>query len=178
MKLTTTERMIIMTKNLSDSTIRMLDEYASNVLILQMKNFFQHRRQTTYDHCLHVAICSAIAAEKLGLPDHKIENIIIGAMLHDYFLYDWHDGRRRKEGIHCWSHPKTALRNACEYFTLNKKQKNIIRAHMFPVTILHMPTCIESWIVCIADKICATIEYMNAPNGYKYANAKRRLTAV
>lgn len=164
-----------MAKNLSDTTMYVLDKYASDKAILEMKKFYQHGKRSTYDHCLHVAICSAIVAEKMKLSKEQIENVILGAMLHDYFLYDWHDGRMRKEGIHCWSHPKVALKNACAEFNLNKKQKNIIRAHMFPSTIFHVPLCIEAWIVCLVDKLCATTEYMNTPDGNAYANIKKCL---
>lgn len=163
---------------MSDETIIVLDKYASDKAILEMKQFCQHGNQSTYDHCLHVAIWSAIMAERLKLTNDKIENVVLGAMLHDYFLYDWHDSRRRKEGIHCWSHPKTALENASRRFDLNKRQKNIIRAHMFPATMLHIPSCTEAWIVCLADKICAVIEYMNIPNGNKYSTIKKRLAII
>lgn len=127
--------------------------------ILQMKAFCQHKNISTYDHCVHVTIVSLQIAKLLRLSNEHMKNIIIGGILHDYFLYDWHDGRRRKNGLHCFSHPKTALHNAMRDFDLNARQKNIIRSHMFPATLLHPPTCIEAAIVCIADKACAITEY-------------------
>ena len=51
-------------------------------------------------------------------------------------------------------HAKTALKNAVRDFSLNKKERDIIRKHMFPLNLLP-PLCRESWIVCLADKICA-----------------------
>lgn len=44
-------------------------------------------------------------------------------------------------------------------FDLNDKQKNIIRSHMFPATLLHPPRSIEAVIICLSDKICAVTEY-------------------
>lgn len=136
---------------------------AENMLInpgiQQMKAFCQHKNISTYDHCVHVTIMSLQIAKLLRLSNKHMKNIIIGGILHDYFLYDWHDGRRKKNGLHCFSHPETALHNAMRDFDLNARQKNIIRSHMFPATLLHPPTCIEAVIVCIADKACAITEY-------------------
>lgn len=149
---------------LSSSTESILKPRMLNSNILQMKTFNQHKHISTYDHCVHVTVMSLYIAEKLKLSDGNMRNIIVGGLLHDYFLYDWHDGRRRKEGIHCFSHPQVALNNAMSQFKLNAKQKNIIRSHMFPATLLHPPKCIEATIVCIADKLCAITEYAGLYN--------------
>ena len=52
-----------------------------------------------------------------------MKNLIVGSLLHDFYLYDWHNGRIRKDGIHAWTHPIKALNNAERYFKLNKIQK-------------------------------------------------------
>ncbi len=49
------------------------------------------------------------------------------------------------------------LENAEKDYTLSPRVKNIIMRHMFPLTLVP-PTCIEAWMVCIADKICAIEE--------------------
>jgi hypothetical protein len=81
-----------------------------------------------------------------------------GALLHDYFLYDWHekDGGHR---LHGFRHPAFALYNASKDFSLNRKERNIIARHMFPLTVLP-PRCLEAWIVCFVDKYCAFSETM------------------
>lgn len=127
--------------------------------ISKMREFPHHGTITVYDHSLNVVLTSLKIAEKLSLDQKQKENIIVGGMLHDFFLYDWHEGRIREDGIHCWLHPKVALQNASKHFELNKNQKNIIRSHMFPATLLHPPLCKEAWIVSAADKICAVKEY-------------------
>ena len=81
--------------------------------------------------------------------------LVIGALLHDYFLYDWHGGEGRH--LHGFTHPECAFRNAEKDYTLSPRVKNIIVRHMFPLTPIP-PTCTEAWIVCIADKICAIEE--------------------
>lgn len=85
----------------------------------------------------------------------NMDALVIGALLHDYFLYDWHDGKGRH--FHGFTHPECAFRNAEKDYTLSPRVKNIIIRHMFPLTIIP-PTCTEAWIVCIADKICAIEE--------------------
>ena len=82
----------------------------------------------------------------------NMDALVIGALLHDYFLYDWHDGKGRH--FHGFTHPGCAKRNAEMDYTLSPRVKNIIARHMFPLTPVP-PTCTEAWIVCIADKICA-----------------------
>lgn len=84
-----------------------------------------------------------------------MDALVIGALLHDYFLYDWHDGKGRH--FHGFTHPECAKRNAEMDYTLSPRVKNIIARHMFPLTPVP-PTCTEAWIVCIADKICAIEE--------------------
>ena len=53
--------------------------------------------------------------------------------------------------------------NAEKYFDLNKTEKEIIKKHMWPVTII-MPKRKETWIVVWADKVCAIKELLNIPN--------------
>ena len=85
----------------------------------------------------------------------NMDALVIGALLHDYFLYDWHDGEGRH--LHGFTHPECAYKNAEKDYTLSPRVKNIIVRHMFPLTPIP-PTCTEAWIVCIADKICAIEE--------------------
>ena len=81
------------------------------------------------------------------------------AMLHDLFLYDWHEKHRDDEftGLHAFAHPKVALRNANKIFLLNDKEKDIILKHMWPVTII-FPKYREAYIVTFMDKYSACLE--------------------
>lgn len=154
----------MMISKLSAESKHILHLYIENKNIRKMADYRQHGATTTFDHCLHVTIISCNLAKVFKLKQININNIIVGAMLHDFYLYDWHTGRRRKEGIHGFCHPKTALKNAEKLFNLNAKQKNIIRSHMFPITLLHPPKCKEAWIVTLADKYCAIQEYIAGRN--------------
>jgi uncharacterized protein len=76
--------------------------------------------------------------------------LIRGALLHDYYLYDWHK-KHKGHRLHGFRHPSWALHNALMVYDLSKKERNIIRSHMFPLTFLHWPHSKEAWIVSKMD---------------------------
>lgn len=119
------------------------------------KKFIQHGNVTVYEHSISVAIECMKIAEYLNIPV-DIKALIRGALLHDYFLYDWHE----KDNSHKWhgfTHAKTALKNATRDFNLSEIEKNMIKTHMFPLNI-KPPKYREGIILCTADKIVATKE--------------------
>ncbi|MBR2528338.1 MAG: HD domain-containing protein [Blautia sp.] len=120
------------------------------------KEAIQHGTTTVHEHSIRVADMSQWLAEKLKLKVHQ-ESLLRGALLHDYFLYDWHHQEECTEGLHGFSHPKTAEKNASKDFNLTDVERDIIRHHMFPLT-LSPPKTKEGWVVCAADKICAVQE--------------------
>ena len=82
----------------------------------------------------------------------KRRDMIRGALLHDYFLYDWHDKDHINPfKLHGFFHPGRALKNATRDFELTEREKDIIRKHMWPMTVI-LPMCREAWIVTVADK--------------------------
>ena len=123
--------------------------------VLQMDNYIQHGRTTTYEHCIHVAEISERINRKLHLHANR-DDMLTGALLHDFFLYDWHD--LTLKDLHGFRHPKYALRNAKQNFRINKNIQNIIQSHMFPLTITTIPKSKEAWIVCFADKYVSVKE--------------------
>lgn len=112
----------------------------------------QHGDVTVFEHSVNVAETSIAFAAKLPITVNE-ESLIKGALLHDYFLYDWHD-KEQSPGLHGFKHPYIALKNAEEDYDLNGIEKNIILRHMFPLVPIP-PRCKEAWIVCFADKYCA-----------------------
>ena len=84
------------------------------------------------------------------------KSLIYGALLHDYFLYDWHI-HDKSHRLHGFKHPKTALNNALKHYDLNKREIDIIKNHMFPLTLVP-PHHRESIMVCLSDKICSSFE--------------------
>lgn len=125
--------------------------------VLRMKHFIQHGKITTYQHCFDVAKISFWLNRRLHLHANE-KNLVTGACLHDFYLYDWHDKRIPFHNVHGFFHSAIACRNAERIFHINGQVKNIIASHMWPLTLRKIPKCREAWIVCIADKYCSTIE--------------------
>ena len=117
------------------------------------KDFIQHGNVSVYEHCLAVCVCSIKIARMLRIR-YDVRALIRGALLHDYFLYDWHVNDDPNRKLHGFFHPSVALENALKDYELSKKEQDIIKHHMFPLTIIP-PMCREAWLVCLADKICA-----------------------
>ncbi len=140
--------------------------------ILNSENFrrtqrhIQHGTMTVHNHCMDVARYSLILNKKLGI-GCDMHDLIRGALLHDYFLYDWHDKaylsqRKRLHGFH---HPMTALYNAEKEYQLNDTQREIIRKHMWPLSVVP-PVCREAWVVTAADKYCSIMETIGLHRGH------------
>ena len=131
--------------------------------ILESPNFqstrehIQHGTVTVNAHCINVAKHSLLLADKLKVRVKRRE-LIRGALLHDYFLYDWHDKDHINPfKLHGFFHPGRALKNATRDFELTEREKDIIRKHMWPMTIIP-PMCREAWIVTAADKWVSLME--------------------
>lgn len=159
-----------MTKRLGVKVKRELKELIDKEIekfggeILRSKNFqdsaknIQHSDVSVMKHSLKVAEVSVWLDKKLHAKCNE-KDLVRGALLHDYFLYDWHDDAHRNvKNLHGFYHPGVALKNAMREFTLTKREKNIIYTHMWPLTLTHIPKYREAWLVTAADKYISTIE--------------------
>lgn len=119
------------------------------------KEFIQHGNVSVYAHSVLVAALCVTIARHLRLKVNE-KSLVRGALLHDYFLYDWHiPDKKRKQ--HAFHHAEAALTNAERDFKLDDVEKNMISAHMFPLGGT-FPKYKESLILCAADKISAARE--------------------
>ena len=158
---------------LSEENYDLLDEAIHQLCeqgrLLEEQNAMQHGSTSVYEHSVNVAYKSLLLAENFRLPVDK-QSLVRGALLHDYFLYDWHE-KNKEHSLHGFKHPYFALRNASRDFRLNDIEKNVIVRHMFPLTPIP-PKCREAWIVCMADKYCSARETMYTVKRYAH-NARQ-----
>lgn len=137
----------------------LIEKYGKDILESEgmsiEKKCVQHGIFSVYDHSLFVTSMCIRISKGMRLKVNE-KAMVRGALLHDYFLYDWHEPTRANR-IHGFTHPGKALKNAGKEFHLGKIEKNMIHRHMFPLTPIP-PRYRESVILCIADKICATYE--------------------
>lgn len=135
--------------------LEILQEIKQETRIRQAKDHIQHGTTTVYEHCVQVAYESYLFAKEKQI-DVDLKILVRGALLHDYFLYDWHN-QLTPHHLHGFFHPGIALRNASRDVELNDVEKDIIKKHMFPLTVVP-PKYKESWIVCWIDKKCSMRE--------------------
>lgn len=128
-------------------------------MFLKQKQYFHHDQVSVYEHVIFVAYHVYKASKRLHL---NSEDLISGALLHDFFLYDWHvEGKIKKKRLfnkHGFTHAKQAAFNADIYFSLSAIERDIIKKHMFPLT-LSAPVFIESWLVNLLDSFVTFKEY-------------------
>ena len=149
---------------------QLLKNHAADILasdnFRSTKRHIQHGSMTVYHHSMDVARYSLLLNKKLGLGCDR-HDLIRGALLHDYFLYDWHDKAYLsvRKRFHGFRHPGTALRNAEREYELTDRQREIIRKHMWPLSVVP-PTCREAWVVTAADKYCSLMETVGLHRGH------------
>lgn len=158
-------------KRIDKEFANIIKEITSNEKVNEMKKYKQHYDVSTYEHCIHVSYMCYVICKKLKLDYISATR---AGMLHDLFLYDWHEKQhkykldyientkkpeflKRYLRLHAFSHPKIALKNAKDEFELNELEQEMILNHMWPVTIT-LPRHIETYIITIADKLCAINE--------------------
>ena len=136
----------------------------------EMKKYYSHSDVTVYTHCVKVAYAAYSFAVKHGIRC-DLKALVRGALLHDYYLYDWHDPNKGFRW-HGFKHHRFALRNAEQDYPILRREREIIRSHMFPLTFWCVPKCREAWIVSVADKIVASEETLRK---YKKTSEKERI---
>ncbi len=121
----------------------------------QSKKYIQHGSTSVYKHSVSVALMCLTITRGLRLKVNE-QALVRGALLHDYFLYDWHV-KTPDHRWHGFTHPLKALNNAKKDFLIGSVEADMILSHMFPLT-LKPPFYMESWILCGADKLCSVYE--------------------
>lgn len=131
---------------------------SSDPMMLPLQGYTQHGSTSTYEHCQSVALMSFYINRRLHLRAREHE-LIRAALLHDFYLYDWHDASNLHR-LHGFRHPHTAALNAKRFFNVTDSEVQSIESHMWPLTLTKIPRHREGWIICIADKLCAIGEIL------------------
>ncbi len=143
--------------------VNIIRKYGSDILesesFQREKDYIQHGTTSTYAHSLCVAYMSVWLAVRKRHKRNKVDmkSVVRGALLHDYFLYDWHE-KNEYHNLHGYTHAKRAMENARRDFSITAKEAEIIYCHMFPLNISRVPHSREARIVCVADKMVAGSE--------------------
>jgi len=120
-----------------------------------------HHDATLADHSVAVAFYAFKMAKLCGMAGNA-DQIVRGALLHDFFHYDWRTAKPRSGGLHGFDHPREALENAEEEFgPLTRIERDCVLRHMWPLTPIP-PRYGESLLVCLTDKAIALQESWRA----------------
>ena len=137
--------------------INIISDMINNPTVQEMKQYKQHSDVSCFDHCLLASYYCYVLCKKMHL---DYVSCARAAMVHDLFLYDWHEHHPHYRGFHAFRHPQIAYSNASKIFNLNDKEADIILKHMWPVTFFRFPKYMESFILTLVDKHCAVCETM------------------
>ena len=126
--------------------------------VRSLSRYLHHRGKTRLEHVRDVAWLSFCWGKRFSL---DCRAIVRGALLHDLFFYDWlHEGPK----LHGFRHHKIALENAKQVTALSPKEVDIIKKHMWPLTLIP-PRYPESLIVCLVDTYCTVKDYLQIVKG-------------
>lgn len=152
----------------NEKILNLLNKYGKDILnsdsFKSEMRYIQHGTISCYEHSMAVAYMSiSIALRQKKYVDMR--SLVRGALLHDYFLYDWHE-KKPEHMIHGFTHPGKAHAQARRDFDLKHVESDMIKHHMFPLTPMP-PKTREGALLCLADKLCATSETIRGRMPYR-----------
>lgn len=134
----------------------LLENVLENSRFAEEADCLQHGTTSIMLHSIAVAHLSCRVARRMGWTAHLSE-LERAALLHDFFLYDWHRPAPGQE-LHAFKHASRAATRARAAFPdLTEREDDSIRCHMFPITAVP-PHHREGWIITCVDKWCASYE--------------------
>ena len=97
-----------------------IKDLLENDKVNEMKIYMQHCNTSCFEHSYNVSYICYKICKKFNFDYVSASR---GAMLHDFFLYDWR--KNKKFNFHAYKHGKIAYNNAIKEFKLNEIEKNI-----------------------------------------------------
>lgn len=153
---------------------KIFQDFFHNEKIRKMITIPMHRGSNCFIHSFKVAKLAIKRALRHKVVDLKA--VLVGAILHDYYLYDWRVDKDKKMS-HLSAHPYIAIKNAEKDFDIDEDIKKIIKSHMWPINIKDFPSSKEARIVTLADKSVAFIEAMTSKR-YKTKRETKYLESI
>ena len=133
-----------------------MTELLTHEKLKSLNNFSQHYKCTRLQHSIDVSYYSFYIAKLLKLD--YISTAKAG-LLHDLYYHEKTDFKENVKMLR--HHPKEALKNAMEICDLNDMERDIIKRHMWLIT-LRQPKYKEGYIVTFVDKYCAAKEIFSS----------------
>ena len=151
--------MLQLSKEDNERFNEIIGKYLQSDEIKKLDEYIAHGKVSVLKHSINVAKQAYLLNKQLKLNADE-ETLLVGALLHDFYLYDWHNKPLNINifKMHGYTHPKTACDNAIKIFNVNEDIQEVIRSHMWPLTLRSLPKNKEAFIVCMADKLCAIKE--------------------
>jgi len=138
--------------------MNIVSDIINNQEFQKLRQCVHHRGLSRFEHCIHVSYSCFKNKESFGYKYRK--DMIRGALLHDFFLYDYRKEKSlKKHLLHGFFHPGVSLKMSEEHFKLSVIEKDVIRKHMFPLTFF-MPKYKATWYVVFYDKLWAVKELL------------------
>lgn len=128
-----------------------VEDLLAHPKVQEMDRYIQHGHTTCLEHCLTVSRISCAICKHFRLDSRSAAR---GALLHDMFLYDWHEPDPGRSW-HAFFHPAAALHHALSCFELNAVERDIILRHMWPLTLV-WPRYRETLVVLMVDN-CVSV---------------------
>ncbi len=133
-------------------------------------NTRHHVNTTIGDHMINVTVKCLKIANFLEKHNFKIDRkrLILAGLSHDLAMAFAREnyGKIKGKFTTAFRHPLDSAKMACEVEEIHKKTEKIIKRHMWPLCIIP-PTCIEGWILTVADKYVAMEELFHKEKKYK-----------
>ena len=165
--------------NLSEERKQELEKtyqyYLHHEAILKMKDIHAHIGSNVYIHTFKVVKKTM----KKAVKSHRnldLENLLIAAIFHDYYLYDWRTTKERPRPHGRW-HPFIAAENAKRDFDIPNEAVGIMITHMWPFNFFTPPKGKEARILCNVDTWVALMECLTTRK-HKIKKADRYLEYI
>ena len=126
----------------------------------ELSKYIQHGSTTVFKHSRDVAFNAYKFASAFHNRFHAsfdLESLVNACYMHDMFMYDWHE-KSGNHKLHGYTHPKVAAQNAERYCYASDKETEMIKTHMWPLTITKIPKSREAWVLSLCDKATTIAE--------------------